>query len=1011
MKLRVIIFGCYILMMQQHVYAQISERDSLIVLVNKLPENKEKIEVLLRLSELLRGEPVSESAQHARMALWLADKLSYDEGKGRSYYQLAREAKSRDDFLQTKVYFDSALFYFQDEDQLKYRGMVLNQLGILEFELNNFDASRNYYDQALEVYEQINDSTRIANEYLNIGITYEMQGLHAIALDYYFKCLAIDEKLGDEAGIASDYMSIGLIFKRQNDFESAIRYYEMSLELSEAMNDAYSTAGVLTNLGVIYKDQGRLQLALETQEKALEVFRSMDHGRGLMTVHHNIAVIYYKTGQLSRSEEYINNSNEIAMRLNSRYVSLVNDILQCRIYLQRGSIKEASALAGKVITGAEELGLLTEKFEVMELLSQIYIADGRADLALETMVSSNILKDSIYNLEKGRQMQELQTKYETAQKENVIELLNKEKALQESELSRKTLQQNMILGGIALLSLVGFIAFRSYTFRQKQKQLLLDQQLKSERMEADRLQELDEAKSRFFANIAHEFRTPLTLILGPSEQILQENHEPQIIDNAQMIRQNAGKLLSLTNQLLDLSKLESGMIKLQPIHSNFVSFVSACVFAFESMADEKEIRIVFHAENEKLIMDFDEEKASIMINNLMSNALKFTPPFGEVNVAVKPAMLSGGENFIELIVADTGMGIAAEQLPFIFDRFFQADDSLSRKTQGTGIGLALTKELAELHRGTIEVHSTPGKGTTFTVSLPLVQENASTETQELRKNMSSANTLWLDEPVDKNDLSAASTENKKTDEAYTILVVEDNPEVRNFIVGVLGNDYHVIEADNGQSGLEKTIEMVPDLVITDLMMPVMDGYQYCRNVKEDERTSHIPVIMLTAKDSLDHKVDGFETGVDDYLTKPFHARELLARIKNLIKSRNALHEKYNKSKDPTLFEKKEHAFITKLKQIIDENIDQETFNVVDLGRALAMSRTQVHRKLKALTNLSTSQFIRNHKLIKAMDLLQSGSYNVSDVAYMLGFNTPNYFSTCFNEYFGFSPSEATKSIK
>jgi signal transduction histidine kinase/DNA-binding response OmpR family regulator len=781
--------------------------------------------------------------------------------------------------------------------------------------------------------------------------------------------------------------------------------------LSEALNDSYSIASVLTNLGVIYKDQGRLELALETQEKARQVFQNMDHGRGLMAAHHNIAVIYYKMGQLNTAEEYIQYSNEIAKRLNSKYVLLVNDILLSRICLERGSIKEAISLAIQVIPGTEELGLLTEKHETLELLSQIYIADGRADLALETMINSNILKDSIFNLEKGRQMLELQTKYETAQKESVIELLNKEKALQKSELSRKTLQQNMILGGIALLSLVGFIAFRSYTFRQKQKQLLLDEQLKNERIEAERLQELDEAKSRFFANIAHEFRTPLTLILGPSEQIIQESSATQIVDNAQMIRQNASKLLTLTNQLLDLSKLESGMIKLQPVHADFISFTKGCVFAFESLADEKEIAIHFQSVYEKLLMDFDEEKAAIMINNLMSNALKFTPPFGKVRVEVKSAALSGGEEFIELIIADTGIGIAAEQLPFIFDRFFQADDSLSRRNQGTGIGLALTKELAELHRGTIVAVSTPGTGTTFTVTLPTAQENVITAEREPRKNLSSESSLWLNDPVEKNDLSIASTANDAKAEDYTVLVVEDNPEVRNFIVGVLGNYYQVIEADNGQTGLEKTTELVPDLVITDLMMPVMDGYQYCRRVKEDERTSHIPVIMLTAKDSLDHKVDGFETGVDDYLTKPFHARELLARIKNLIKSRNALHEKYGKLKDPALFEKKEHAFITKLKQIIDENIDQETFNVVDLGRSLAMSRTQVHRKLKALTNLSTSQFIRNHKLTKAMDLLQSGSYNVSEVAYMLGFNTPNYFSTCFNEYFGFPPSEAGRASK
>jgi DNA-binding response OmpR family regulator len=240
--------------------------------------------------------------------------------------------------------------------------------------------------------------------------------------------------------------------------------------------------------------------------------------------------------------------------------------------------------------------------------------------------------------------------------------------------------------------------------------------------------------------------------------------------------------------------------------------------------------------------------------------------------------------------------------------------------------------------------------------------------------------------------------------------VEDNPDVRKFIVSILGSYYQVIESINGKKGLEKALEIVPDLVISDVMMPEMDGYDFCRQLKNDDRISHIPVIMLTAKAGLESKMEGLDTGADDYLAKPFNARELMARIKNLIKNRKRLQEKFSHSNDSNVFEKKENSFISRLKEVIEENIDKEEFNMDDLGKALAMSRTQVHRKLKALTNLSTSQFIRQYKLKKALEILKTGDLNVSEVAYHLGFNTPNYFSTCFTEHFGYPPSEVARHL-
>src|SRR5690606_23414936 len=426
----------------------------------------------------------------------------------------------------------------------------------------------------------------------------------------------------------------------------------------------------------------------------------------------------------------------------------------------------------------------------------------------------------------------------------------------------------------------------------------------------------DEAKSRFFANIAHEFRTPLTLILGPSEQILEEYPDARLKESMALIRKNAGNLLELTNQMLDLSKLESGMIRLRPERKDFIRFAQGCVFAFASLAEENDIQLSFDSNLTNPVIDFDPDKCSIIFNNLLSNALKFTPPFGEVAVTVKHAP-GTTPSMVEVAVADTGIGIQQEQVPYIFDRFYQVDDSYTRKTQGTGIGLALTKELIELHGGEVEVSSTPGKGTCFTFTLPVRQEGVEEihlESNAETPGKTSPNAECIENQTASHSLTPASTQHSRENlPEHTVLIGEDNAEVRKFIVDVIGNFYHTLEAENGQVGFDIASEYVPDLIISDVMMPEMDGYTLCKQIRESEGTSHIPLIMLTAKAGIDSKIQGLDRGTDDYLAEPFNARELLARIKILIELRKRLQLKYKQTNDASLFAQKEDAFITKLK--------------------------------------------------------------------------------------------------
>ena len=987
--------------------SQSDKMDSLQVLIQKLPDNAEKVTALHKLASLKKRAGDSTCVLYARKALTLASRLGDQKRMGEAYQLMGFYYKNRAPDSLVLVFFDSALYYFTIADEPLKRADIFHQKGVIAMQASDFENAHAAFDSAYPIFVELKDSLFMSYVLHNKGTAYGNQGLYSKALEYLFKALTLDEQMNDMGGIAADYNSLAIIFKRQGNLEKAITYSEKSLAINRNLKNAYSIGTDLISLGIFYKEDGRLDQAFQMQTRALEIFDSLAVQRGKNSAYHNIGVIYFEKGDLEKSLKHLQAAIAGNQLSKNNFSAINNGIMIARVYLKKNLLEKAVQNANAALDLAIEKEMIIEQHEATVLLSEIYEKMNALDMALAMTRKGIVLHDSLFNLQKSQQIQELEIQYETAKKENQIALLNNETSLKESELKRKALIQNVMLGGGAILLLIAYVIFRSYQSRQKQQRFLLDEKLKNERLEAVRLQELDEAKSRFFANIAHEFRTPLTLILGPAEQIMVETTDQKVSENAQLIRLNADKLLFQTNQLLDLSKLTSGMVKLHPVKTDFIAFAKGTVFAFESLAEEKDIDIDFHANVDKLEMDFDPDKASIILTNLLSNSFKFTAPFGQLKVLVLKQDIS-----VAISVTDTGMGISSEQLPYIFDRFYQVDDSATRKTQGTGIGLALSKELVELHNGAVEVSSELGKGTTFTITLPLNQEDALAEilAEEL-KIIPVSTTQWIDVALKDKDLASSVyvKENNK-DIGHTVLVTEDNEDVRKFIVDILADYYHVLEAENGLKGLEVALDQVPDLIVSDVMMPEMDGYDFCRQLKEDERTSHIPVVLLTAKAGMESKLEGLDTGADDYLAKSFNARELLARIRNLIAVRQKMQQKFGKTQDSSLFKEKENIFITKLKAIIEENIDKEAFGMDELGKLLAMSRTQVHRKLKALTNLSTSQFIRQFKMEKALLLLRSENHNVSEVAYMLGFSSPSYFSTCFNEQFGYPPSEISKTL-
>ncbi|SMD42762.1 Signal transduction histidine kinase [Aquiflexum balticum DSM 16537] len=519
--------------------------------------------------------------------------------------------------------------------------------------------------------------------------------------------------------------------------------------------------------------------------------------------------------------------------------------------------------------------------------------------------------------------------------------------------------------------------------------------------EVIRLQDLDQVKTRIYTNLTHEFRTPLTVISGIADHILSQPSIETMKEGLPMIKRNSAQLLRLINQMLDLSKLQSGKLSAKMIHDDILGYLKYLTESFHSLADSKDIRLHLLPGFEELYMDFDPEKIQAIFSNLVGNAVKFTPPGGDIYIKMEKISSREVGDFLEIKVKDTGKGIPSQHLPNIFDRFYQVDDSATRSDEGTGIGLALTKELVLLMSGTIEVSSQMGKGTEFTVRLPILKEAPKGNAGELVQQPQSTITELM-------EASPIGAEEGYDESLPLALLVEDNEDVLSYLELCLQDKYKIQKARNGLQGIQLAIEMIPDIIVSDVMMPEKDGYELVEGLKKDERTSHIPIIVLTAKADLESRLEGLERGADAYISKPFEKKELEVRLRKLIEVRQKLSARYvtlNPEGTPeTPAEIQEDAFLKKLRSIVVAHLESEEFGIGELCKELAVSRTQLHRKLKALTNKSTSQVIRTIRMQEAKNLLLNSALNISEIGYAVGYGNPSHFTQEFTKEFGEAPS-------
>lgn len=885
------------------------------------------------------------------------------------------------------------------------------------------------------IISQETDSEQIARNYIKIGNMYRRVTKADSAMIYANK--ALDHALTSEKPeiIAYTYLFMGAIQYYLWNMGDAINYYQKT--------DSTLTSHGIRNKHLLISYMDRAQLftraktlknEIESYEKsrfyhqkaltlAKELKDSSKIGRTLMSLAHceknlnnpDKAVLYLKevktdyldhvsTGDyhvtyasvlLKKSDTiaYLKQSKlayDIRKGTKSNFQRAIAQWTYSRALYVKKDYRESIDLAQQSADYFSKLdppdyGRLSSLYTS---LSRSYRKLNQHKKAFEYVALYEAVNDSLASNSLKEKGIELETKFQAERKEQEIALLQ---AQNETAEAKRKNQRNILLGGIGLTSLAGIFLLLGYRNRKKTN---------------DKLRELDGMKSSFFANISHEFRTPLSLIAGPIEEQLKKSHiDDKEKKNLETAQRNSQRLVTLVDQLLDLSKLEAGHFMLRVQKSELGTFLKGIASSFEYAAAAKSCSYSsqIHIDNDHC---FDRDMIEKITTNLIGNAIKYSPE--EAEIQVKASVV---DNRLKLSVRNTGTALNDDQLSNIFNRFYRANE----EQVGSGIGLAHTKELVALHKGFISASSDKG-WTTFEVNLP-VSEAAFTDIEKKRIGEDNLKTPAFAKAQQAQNPSIEDKEvhlDRLQNNQPILLIVDDNEDLRNYVSSLFQDQFTIITEKNGKEGYAKALEVVPDVIITDLMMPEEDGLTFTKNCKTNKATSHIPIMMLTAKAGDENELVGIETGADAYLTKPFSTEILKATVHNLQESRRILQERF--SQEVVLLPKDiatnsiDEKFLENLQEVMDQKLVESDFNTEAFAQAVGMSRMQLHRKLKALTGLSSTEFIRNQRLKLAAQLLKKSEINVSQVGYTVGFNNHSYFTKCFKEQYGCSPSEYIKKF-
>ncbi|MEQ9286161.1 MAG: tetratricopeptide repeat protein [Cyclobacteriaceae bacterium] len=900
----------------------------------------------------------------------------------------------------------SALHSHQNEELAD----LYNQIS-WEYRNTNTDSAVHYANLANQLSKSIGYTNGNIQSLNYLGIGYRNKSNYSKAFEYFVEALKASEESGNLEQEGYSLINIGNIYIYQTNYVGAIEYFENALKPARKLNNKGMMAYCYLNLGRTYSRIEQYDKAEDYYLKTRDIRQELNDTNGIITSNADIAELYRLRGNLDKALEFFTLSLNDTRKIdnNGALAFSLNNI--AKIYRQKNDLKNAQKYALEALEVAKDFELKNDERKVLENLSLIYQQLGLHEKALQFYKDHIYKRDSIFNEETTRKIEEMRSKYKAEKQEVETLLLKRQAELDEVIIQRQKTVIVLTAIGIALLLVIAIVAYRSSLTRKKLNILISeqrDQALKDKNLieqQSKKLEALDMAKSRFFHNISHDLRSPLSIIIGNQDEIIQSDENYLTKKSKQYLEvahKNARRLLFLTDEINELTKLEEGKLQLKPVAVQIGPYLKLLVSMFQSTADFKEVDLQFENKiDETTTLELDPYQFEKIIYNLISNALKHSKSEDKVLVILD----QGEKRDIIISIKDTGDGIPEASIPYIFDRYYQSPENKYHVYEGLGVGLALVKELVKLHKGSISVKSKPGIGTTFTVVLPNTADTKNGTIPERSDYILDKNSLWADlwektyqkeQPVKLNILNEASPGSKK------ILLVEDHPEVREYICGLLGENFQVIEVENGLKALETLKKETVDLIITDLMMPWMDGFELLENIQKNEKYNQIPVLVVSARNTDDDKFRVLTAGVSDILQKPINRTELLLRIDNLLNS----HPANGKQNAPLIFNNThliddlEKELLKKLEKLILERIDDSNLSVLHLADAMAASERKVYRMIKKLTNLTPFDYIKEVRWQYLEHLVKNKHVkNASEAAKSIGMKNVTNFKNQYRKRF------------
>ena len=872
------------------------------------------------------------------------------------------------------------------------RMAVMRELGKIHRESANFNCALDYHERALSLAKSLKDTANIIYILNQLGTDFRRLGILDEAAVRHYEALSYCEKYSDQSSTRAkkhkvvSLNGIGNIQLTLQNNDAAEKAFREALAGEKSLGSPIGQAINYANIGYIKEAKGEKDSAWVYYEYSMEQNRLADSQLGISLCYNHFGRLAEQSGDYNKALESFKNSYDLMFGDKDKWHWLESCLSIAKVYLAMEQPENARRYLNEGLKTSTEINSWEHLAEAYRLKAVFEEKTGNYKASLENYRKYLAYTDSVDNEKNINHLSNIRVNY-------IMEKGNKEKEVVSQAYISEQQKKKTILYLLVIVLLVSAVAISSliYALRVKAKMQNI-------------IKKASLARQEFFTNVTHEFRTPLTVILGCAEELKSKARNKETATEIDAISRQGQRLLTLVNQLLDIAKVRSAIGKGNWKTGNMAAFIQMVVENIRPQAIKKLIEIEYHSNEKEVDMDFVPDFMCKIMTNILSNSLKFTSKGGKIIIRSRVE-----KRTLKISIKDTGCGINPEDLPRVFEPFFQAE---SHSDAGTGIGLALTKQMTEAMGGNIEVSSRPGEGATFVLSIPI--KHGENRFERWIPDFE-AKTACNEEPAHDGTEEMANHDENISKDADIALVVEDNEDIARYIGNIIKDNFSVVYARNGKEGVIKAEEYVPDVIITDIMMPEYDGLEMTRDIRKSELLNHIPIIIVTAKSDDAHKLQGLDCGADAYLIKPFSPDELKMRIHKLVEYRSLLRKKYSqilteggeisKEQDAPELEKK---FLVKLNSFISSNISLSNLNSEMLADNMCLSKSQLNRKVKSITGINTAAYIKQSKLVHAQLLLRDPGNTIGDIVLMCGFESASYFTKQFREKFGMTPSQYRK---